>query len=207
MAVKKSSLIKLTTTSLLAGIIILMAFTPVGYIKTAGLEITLLTIPVVVGAVTQGPAVGALLGGIFGVTSFIQAVSGMSAFGLSLVQINPVGSFITCVPTRLLMGLLAGLICRAIKKDYPAIVVASLSGPLLNTIMFMSSFIAFFWRTDFVQGFVTALGSRSVLGFVFAFVGVNGAVELIVCGIISTAVCVALRKARLTEKSAARDRS
>ncbi len=66
--------------ALLVAIILLMAFTPIGYIKTAGLEITLIVIPVAVGAVTLGPAAGAILGGVFGITSFIQCF-GMSAFG------------------------------------------------------------------------------------------------------------------------------
>ena len=41
--------------ALLVAIILLMAFTPIGYIKTAGLEITLIVVPVAVGAVTLGP--------------------------------------------------------------------------------------------------------------------------------------------------------
>lgn len=45
--------------ALLVAIILLMAFTPIGYIKTAGLEITLIVVPVAVGAVTLGPTAGA----------------------------------------------------------------------------------------------------------------------------------------------------
>ena len=58
--------------ALLVAIILLMAFTPIGYIKTAGLEITLIVVPVAVGAVTLGPTAGAILGGVFGITSFIN---------------------------------------------------------------------------------------------------------------------------------------
>ena len=42
--------------------------------KDSGLEITLIVIPVAVGAVTLGPAAGAILGGVFGITSFIQCL-------------------------------------------------------------------------------------------------------------------------------------
>ena len=49
--------------ALLVAIILLMAFTPIGYIKTAGLGITLIVVPVAVGAVTLGPTAGAILGG------------------------------------------------------------------------------------------------------------------------------------------------
>ena len=51
--------------ALLVAIILLMAFTPIGYIKTAGLEITLIVVPVAVGAVTLGPTAGAILGGVW----------------------------------------------------------------------------------------------------------------------------------------------
>lgn len=43
--------------ALLVAIVLLMAFTPIGYIKTFGLEITLIVVPVAVGAVTLGPLV------------------------------------------------------------------------------------------------------------------------------------------------------
>ena len=89
--------------ALLTAIILIMAFTPVGYIRTLGLEITLIVVPVAIGAVTLGPAAGAVLGGIFGVTSFVQCF-GMSHFGAMLLSINPVLTFLVCVPTRILTG-------------------------------------------------------------------------------------------------------
>ena len=48
--------------ALLVAIILIMAFTPIGYIRTGGLEITLIVVPVAVGAVTLGPTAGAILG-------------------------------------------------------------------------------------------------------------------------------------------------
>lgn len=89
--------------ALFVAIILLMAFTPIGYIKTAGLEITLIVVPVAVGAVTLGPTAGAILGGAFGITSFIQCF-GMSAFGAILLEVNPFFTFLVCVPTRILEG-------------------------------------------------------------------------------------------------------
>lgn len=46
----------LTTLGILTAIILVMTFTPLGYIKTMGLEITLLHIPVILGAALTGPA-------------------------------------------------------------------------------------------------------------------------------------------------------
>ena len=44
---------------------------------------------VVIGAIILGPTAGAILGGVFGITSFIQCF-GISAFGTLLFGINPV---------------------------------------------------------------------------------------------------------------------
>ena len=101
--------------ALLVAIILIMAFTPIGYIKTAGLEIALLVVPVAVGAVVLGPKGGAILCAVFGITSFIQCF-GMSAFGTILLGINPVCTFIVCVPTRILEGWLTGVIYQGLRK-------------------------------------------------------------------------------------------
>lgn len=185
---------KLTQLALLTAIIILMAFTPIGYIKTFGVEITLLVIPVTVGAIVAGPAAGAFLGGVFGVTSFIQCF-GMSAFGAALLAINPIATLFMCLVPRILMGWIAGLIFVGLRKGgfkeiaYP---VASLSGALLNTIFFMITLLVFFYRSDFIQGLAGSFGSKNIFQFVIALVGINGLVEAITCFLIGTAIARAL---------------
>lgn len=120
--------------ALLVAIILLMAFTPIGYIKTAGLEITLIVVPVAVGAVTLGPAAGAILGGVFGITSFIQCF-GMSQFGTLLLGINPFFTFLVCVPTRILMGWLTGVIYHGLRKTgLPSTASVTIAEPLLPVV-------------------------------------------------------------------------
>ncbi len=179
--------------ALLTAIILLMAFTPIGYIKTAGLEITLIVVPVAVGAVILGPAGGAILGGVFGITSFIQCF-GMSAFGTLLMGINPVFTFIVCVPTRILEGWLTGLIFQGLcKTKLPkgvSVTIANLCCPLLNTTFFMGSLVILFESTMREQ-----LGMTKVFPFIAAFVGINGAIEALVCFGLGAAISGALRKA------------
>ena len=102
---------KLTVLSVLAAITAIVAFVP---LKTLGLEITFTMIPVAIGAILYGPSGGAVLGAVFGAVSFLQCL-GYSHFGAALLAINPVFTFIVCVPTRILAGLLAGLIYKALK--------------------------------------------------------------------------------------------
>lgn len=104
---------KLVQMAILIAVMLILAFTPLGYLKVGAIEITFMTIPVVVGAIILGPAAGAVLGGVFGLTSFIQCF-GMSAFGAALLNISPILTFLVCMVPRILMGYLAGVIFRAL---------------------------------------------------------------------------------------------
>lgn len=176
----------LVTYGLLTAIIVLMAFTPIGYLKMPGIEITFLMIPVIVGAVVLGPGGGAFLGGVFGLTSFIQAF-GMSAFGAALMSINPVFTFITCMLPRILMGMCCGFIFKAFKdknKTLPYF-AASVSGAVLNTLFFVASLILLFGNSEYIKNMQ---GGNGLIEFLAIFIGVNGAVEAIVAAIAGTAI-------------------
>lgn len=183
--------------SILVAVIIVMAFTPVGYIRIPGLglEITLLVIPVVIGAINLGPLYGMGLGFAFGLSSFIQCF-GLSAFGATLLGINPFLTAFLCIVPRTLMGYLVGLIFRFLnkvfKKDIYAHIIACVSGALFNTILFMTCFCLFFYETEFVMGFRDTLGTNNVFLFVILFVGINGLVEAIVNFIIGAVVSKSL---------------
>ena len=181
--------------AMLTAIILILAFTPLGYIRTGGLEITLIVIPVAVGAVILGPVGGMILGAVFGITSFIQCF-GMSPFGAMLLSISPVKTFITCVVTRTLMGFLTGLIYKGMKKVSKNkslnTVVANLCCPFMNTLFFMTCIVVFFYNTEYIQGIVSALGAANPLLFVLAFVGVNGLVEALLCFVVGSAITRAL---------------
>ena len=154
--------------ALMVAVILVMSLTPLGYIRTPGLSITLLTVPVAVGAIILGPVGGLICGLTFGLTSFYQCFVG-GAMGTVLLGINPFGTFVTTV-------------------DY----IASLCCPLLNTLLFMSSLVLFFYNTDYVQAFVTALGAKNPLIFVVLFVGVQGLIEAGICFIVASVVSRAL---------------
>lgn len=170
--------------SLLAAVELVMAYTPLGYLRTLGLEISFLMIPVTLGAILLGPAAGAFLGGLFGLTSF-GTCFGSSAFGAALLAVSPVYTFLTCVPTRILAGWLAGLLFRALARGQarPALWrfgAAALAGPVLNTLLFTGTMTALFYRTDYIQSLAAALGAANPLTFAALFVGAQGLLEAIV---------------------------
>ncbi len=183
---------RLVQLAILVAIMLILAFTPLGYLKVGAIEITFMTIPVVIGTILLGPPAGAFLGGVFGLTSFIQCF-GMSAFGSALLGINPIFTFLVCMVPRILMGYLAGLIFQVIaphdKTRILSFAVSSLSGALLNTILFVGLLMLFFGYTDYM---VAMRGGLGLLAFLAAFVGVNGLVEAVVAFVLGTAISKAL---------------
>ena len=175
MANTRTNVSKMVQMAILAAIIILMAFTPLGYLRTPALEITFLMIPVAIAAILVGPAGGAIAGGIFGVTSFIQCF-GLSWFGTMLFSINPFFTFIICIIPRILAGWLPGLLYRALikigKNKTVSAIYACLAAPLLNTVLFVATLFLLFGSTDFVRGF-----GESTWAIIVVLVGLNGLIE------------------------------
>ena len=185
----------LVRVSVLVAIMLLLEVTGLGMIKTAGLEITILMVPVIVGAIVMGPAAGAVLGGVFGCISFWECF-GKSWFGTALLGINPVFTFIVCIPTRVLAGWLCGLAFKGLNKldktNLWSFGAAGLIGALCNTVLFMTALCLCFYNTEFIQGFVQQMGSANPFMFVVAFVGINGLIEAGVCLVTGAAIAKAV---------------
>ena len=187
--------------AVLLAILLMLEITGLGMFKTFGLELTILQIPVILGAIILGLSAGAILGGAFGLLSFWECF-GKSQFGATLLGINPFLTFLVCVPTRILMGWLCGLIFRAMdrklagtKGEFASYVVASLSGALLNTLFFMTTLFLCFYHTEYIQGFASALGAGNALLFIVLFVGVQGLVEAALCTVVGAGVGKGVRHA------------
>lgn len=185
-------LVKLAQLAVLVALIVLFSFTGLGYIKVGVIEITLNVIPVAVGAIVLGPVGGAVCGAVFGLTSFIQCF-GLSSFGAALLAISPVRTFVTAFVTRVLEGLITGFIFMAFKNHKNVgCVVSSICCPLLNTVLFIGSFILLFQHSEFFTNLYSQSGSTNIIKFVAWFCGLNGALEIVACFIIATAVSKAL---------------
>ena len=178
--------------AVLTALLLLLEITGLGYIKTPVLEFTVMQVPVILGAIILGPGAGALLGGVFGLTSFWECF-GKSEFCMQLLAINPWATAVVCIVPRLLMGLCCGLIFRALaakpRKLLP-FAAASLSGALLNTVFFMSALLLLFGATPDLVGLEASLGGKSILGCVAAMVGVGGVLGTA----IAKAVFIAVKK-------------
>lgn len=199
---------------ILSALLLLMAFTPIGYLKIGAISISFLMIPVALGAIALGPIAGAALGTLFGITSFAQCF-GMDPFGTFLMSINPFFTFVMCIVARALAGFLAGLVANAFRKlsdkkhvnytqpiDVIGYAVTGLCAALFNTLLFMGTLIAFFWHnTEFLAKMEEWGITTATLGkFLVAFVGINAILEAVAAFFITGAIGTALDKAKLIRK-------
>lgn len=169
---------ELVLTGLFTAIIIIMAFTPLGYIPLVVINATIIHIPVILGSLFCGPKKGAFLGFVFGFTSCLKAtiVGGtLSSFVFSpVLAASLVGTsgifkslFIAFVP-RILVGVIPYFVYIGIKK-----VLASekknLWGTVLNVLM--SAFLAF-GLYAFLGKMSESLSQAAALGIGIAVVAV-----------------------------------
>jgi uncharacterized membrane protein len=195
----KTNTSQLVILGLMTAILLLMAYTPLGYLNIGPLAITFNVIPVAIAAITLGPVGGAITGAVFGMTSFLQCigVGGTSAMGAVLFGINPLLAFIQRFVPRLLDGLLLGYIFRGVRKvsnTSAACLVTGFCSAFLNTAFFMTALVLLFGNTEYIQGL---MGGKNVIAFICGFVGINAVCEMISSTIITGAVGMALYKARL----------
>lgn len=197
-AKRKQTTFKMVVLALFIAIMLLMNFSPLGYIYAGAFTITLMTIPVVAGAISLGPVCGMILGGLFGLTSFLQC------FGIGYVidpsaavlfNTSPVATAFTCFVPRILMGLCVGLLFKLLYRfekirniSYP---ICAVCGAVFNTLFFMTSYIVLFKNT--------ILANMTVMSIILSVLTLNLVVEicvsLVIGGSIGAAVHYAVRSA------------
>ena len=195
---KKLSNREFVLLALLVAVLVVLGY--VNIPQPAGLSITFNMIPVAIAAIALGYRGGAIIGGAFGLISFLQCfgICGTSALGAALVSVNPFLMFIQRFISRVLVGALAALVYRAMCRTnaplYVRGMVTGFSAAFFNTLFFMSLLVIFFGTTDKLAG---PIAEKGVLMYIITSVGINAVVELAVAGLVTGAAGVALKKARL----------
>ena len=136
------------------------------FIRFGPFSISLVLIPIVIGAVTCGPMVGAWLGFVFGmVVLFTDA----GAF----LAISVPGTVVTVLCKGIACGLAAGLVCKlmARKNRVLSVITAAIVCPIVNTGVFLIGCLLFFFEA--VQGWGVAGGYGNT--FTYMILGLVGA--------------------------------
>ena len=197
----------LVTLAMFAAIIVLLAFTPLGLIPLPFIKATTIQIPVVIGAILLGPLAGAILGGVFGICSMVNATVAPTPMSFAFspaLAMNAAGAVKAvwiALGCRICIGIVAGWLWRGLKKvkmnDIPALAITGAAGAMTNTALVMGSIYLLL-----AQEYAKSIGSSMSAVFkVIMGVGAgNGIPEAIVTAILVTVIGKALLA--LTKRSA-----
>ncbi len=165
--------------AILTALVIVLQFMG-AFIKLGMFSISLVLVPIVIGAATCGKKIGAWLGFVFGV---VVLLSGDAA---AFLAVNVPGTIITVLLKGTLCGLVAACVYDLVKgkNKYAAVGAAAIICPIINTGVFLLGCFAFFMPT------VTEwAGSQAVAEYmIFGLVGVNFLVELAVNLVLSPVI-------------------
>ena len=196
--------------AMMAGILLVMGMTGIGFIPLPVIKATTMHIPVILGAIVLGPAAGAILGGVFGLCSIWANTTtpGLLSFAFSPFMsttglpgaLKAVWIALIC---RILFGWLAGLLWKLVKKfnwnDYIALPVVSALSAVLHTVLVMGS-IYVLLAQQYAEAKNTALSA--VFGLVMGTVTASGIPEAIAAAVLVTVIGKALLRflARLDQR-------
>lgn len=174
--------------AILTAIVVLLQFMG-SFIKFGPFSISLVLIPIVIGAATCGAGIGAWLGLIFGI---VVLISGDAAAFLS---INTAGTVVTVLLKGTLCGYLSGLTYRAFakKNSLVAVLLAAIVCAVANTGIFLLGCLLFFMDTIETWAAAASLGGGVAHYMIFGLVGANFLFELLV-NIVLSPVIVRLLK-------------
>lgn len=177
-------------------IIVVMAFTPAGFLKTGNLEASFLVVPVAIGAILLGPTYGAVLGLVMGVVSFAQCF-GASDMGSALFGVSAVNTFLLCVIPRVICAWMAGvfydLLSKIDKTGFVPQIAAAVVCPIFNFILFMLGLSLLFGQTPYLLNLQTQMNASGI-GFYFALGGMNLLYELLASVVLTTGISTLILK-------------
>ena len=179
---------KMTVIGVLSAISIMMSMIPfIGYIPIGPTKATIMHIPVIIGAIIEGPVVGATIGLIFGSTSLWNAMTQPTI--TSIFFLNPLVSILP----RVLIGVVAYYVYQGIykisKKVYAAGFMAALIGSLANTVGVLGMIYVLY-----ADKYMERIGQAGADAgkWLFTLAATNGVPEALVAALIVSAVSVSL---------------
>jgi len=184
---------KIVGVGLLTAVVIVLQALAVAIRPTGIFNISLVLVPIVVGAALYGYKAGAWLGFVF---SMVVLFTDTAAF----MAISVPGTIITVLVKGTVAGLVAGLVYLLLEKKNSllAVICAAILCPVTNTGIFLIGCYVFFMDT--INGWAQAAGFASAGTYlIVAMVGVNFLIEMAVNIVLSSVI---VRIIRINKKAA-----
>ncbi len=165
---------KIVIAGALGAVSIVLSVTKLGFIPwLGGASLTVMHVPVIIGAVIEGPIVGGVIGLIFGVSSLVQAASAPNG-PIDVLFQNPVVS----VLPRVAIGVVAWAVYAPFRGNLPGVSLplAGVMGSLTNSALVLGALVAF-------KALTLPVAATVILQ--------NGLIEAAVAAVLTTAVVMA----------------
>ena len=175
---KNRNIKQMAGVALLMAMVVVMQFISSAIPPIGGISISLVLIPIVIGAAVFGPKAGALLGATFSVVTIINCITGADPGGQMVFQANPFVCILLVMAKGVLAGLVSGIVYSLLKgwNAYIAMLCAAIICPVVNTGVFLLGMALFF--TDVLSAW--ANGSNIVAYVLSGIVLVNFLPELLI---------------------------
>lgn len=171
-----------TRRAIFMAIIIIQDLVPFfGNIPLGPLSITTLHVTVILAAITLGPGEGAIVGGTWGILTWVRAFVAPSSPLAPLVFTNP----LVAIFPRIMIGLVAGYLFRLVARTHSqrwAAILAAGAGAITNTGLVLGM-IYFFYRTPAVAH-AYGVDVSHLLPALLAIMATNGLAELVLAIIV-----------------------
>lgn len=204
---KKLDVRKMTVIGMLSAISIIMSMTPIGYVPiNPVVNLTIMHIPVIIGAIIEGPVAGAFIGFIFGTTSLMRAVTGPTV--TNFIFMNPLVSILP----RMLIGVASYYTYVFVSKRFNKLLeskgnknnnklktipaaITGVVGTLVNTggVLGMTYIL---YAQRFAEAFISVNPDANAYNpayIIFGMVGANAIAEAILAAVIVGSVVTVLK--------------
>lgn len=196
MGTSRENLRKMVIIAMLSGICLFLGLTGLGFIPLPLFKLTILHLPVIIGAIIEGPVVGASIGFIFGLFSIYQNIT--TPTPMSPFFYNPL---VSIVP-RVLIGIVSYYVYRFLKEKFEnkrlSIGIAAICGSLINTIGVLGTIYLIYFK-DYAtilmeRGTISSNSIGKVAVALLSIIGTNGLAEATLSALISIPVIIAIFK-------------
>ena len=146
------------------------------FISIGPFAISLVLVPIVIGAALYGVAAGAGLGAMFGLVVLIMSINGVDVGGHVLWLANPIATSLVIMLRGILAGGAAGAIYLFVSKKnkFAGVVCAAIVCPIINTGLFLAAM--YFIFPDFLAAWA---GDAGAVYFLFiTLAGINFLIEM-----------------------------
>lgn len=172
----------ITGIGMLTAVVIVLQVLAVMLRPTGLFSISLVLVPIVVGAALYGPKAGAWLGLVFGCVVLLNDSAAFMAISIP-------GTVATVLVKGVCCGLVAGCVYKLIesKNTFLAVLAAAIVCPIVNTGIFVIGCRLFFFDT--ITAWATEAGAASAGAYIiFTLIGINFLIEMAVNIVLSSVI-------------------